>query len=201
MNYNKPVVIISFDNNLAIGSARSIKKVDIGNVMINLKKENLILNGGGHKMAAGFKLSINQIDKFEDYLIKYFSKYDDHFFKKIDNYDSNLNLDQLNLDLIENIEKLEPFGSGNHEPKFLIEDILIEHAKIIKDKHVIVFVKNNNNVQINAICFNCVDNNLGENLLKSKIKKFSLICNVKRDNYSNIFKPQLIIHDAFNLIN
>ena len=56
---NKPTIVISFLNNVGIGSARSINGIDLGNIILNAKKKNIILeNGGGHAMAAGLKLII-----------------------------------------------------------------------------------------------------------------------------------------------
>ena len=57
-------------------------------------------------------------------------------------YDSQLSVNQINNDLLNIIEKMEPYGKGNEEPQFLIKDIMIEKVKIIKNKHLLVFFKN-----------------------------------------------------------
>ena len=80
-------------------------QIDVGN-FIKRAKDSYSSKGTDEAVKILFKVIFGEtpsIVNLEDYLIKYFSKYDDHFFKKIDTYDSNLNLDQLNLDLIENI--------------------------------------------------------------------------------------------------
>ena len=194
--FNKPAIVISFHNSFGQGSARSIKNIDLGNTILNAKKEGLLISGGGHKMAAGLKVSTKLIKKFEDYLIKKFNNYDQLFFRKIHYYDLIITLEQVNLNLIENIEKMEPFGKGNQEPKFIIKEVIVEHIKIIKEKHILVFIRDNFNNSFKAVCFNCVNNELGENFLKSKIKKFDIACTIKRDNFSSSLKPQIIIQDA-----
>ena len=45
--------------------------VDFGNKILLAKKEGLLLNGGGHKMAAGVKIKNNLLDKFHQYLLQY----------------------------------------------------------------------------------------------------------------------------------
>ena len=111
-------------------------------------------------------------------------------------YDSVLTIDEINVHLLENIEKLEPFGNGNPEPKFIIQNVCIEFAKVIKERHVLIQFKNNEDILLKGISFNCVDNALGQNLLKNKSKKFDFGCSIKKDTYQNIIQPQLFIHDA-----
>ena len=62
--FNKPVIIISLDDDIGKASARSIPGFDIGSVIISAVHENLLLKGGGHKMAGGFSIKIENIDKF-----------------------------------------------------------------------------------------------------------------------------------------
>ena len=54
----------------------------------------------------------------------------------------------------------------------------------------------NEDISLKGICFNCVDNALGQNLLNNKSKKFDLGCSIKKDIYQGKIQPQLIIHDA-----
>ena len=194
--YYKPTIVISFNQKFGLGSARSISNIDLGKIILNLKKEGLILNGGGHKMAAGFKISKDLFKKFEIYLINFFNTFDSSYFQKINFYDCELSLEEINVDLIDNIEKLEPFGNGNPQPKFIIKNTVIEYAKSIKEKHVLLNFKNNYSKNIKGICFNCIDNQLGENLLKSNSKNFDIACSIQRDNYHGNILPQIIVHDA-----
>ena len=57
-------------------------------------------------------------------------------------------------------------------------------------------LNNNSNLLLKGISFNCVDNDLGQNLLKSKNKKFDLGCSIKKDVYQSNIQPQLEIYDA-----
>ena len=54
--YNKPAIIISFENNVGKASARSVTGFDIGSLIISAVQENLLIKGGGHKMAGGFSI-------------------------------------------------------------------------------------------------------------------------------------------------
>ena len=96
---------------------------------------------------------------------------------------------------------MEPFGNENPEPKFIIKNVYFDNAKIIKEKHIILFLKNNYNVNFNAICFNSVGNELGENLLKGKSKRFDVACSLRNNDFQKNLQPQIIVHDAILMTN
>jgi len=194
--FYKPVLVISFNGLYGMGSARSINNIDLGNVILEAKNMKILSAGGGHKMAAGFQLNKSLLNKFEIFLKEKFSKYPNDFFKKIEKFDSILKINEINNDLLENIDLMEPFGAGNPEPKFIINDLIINKVKILKDKHLLFFFSNDFSVNLRGICFNCIGSNLGDYLLNFKKHKFAIACNVKKDNFSDKVKPQIIIKDA-----
>jgi len=194
--FNKPAIVISFNKENGVGSARSLHFIDLGHIIMNAKNKGLLVNGGGHKMAAGLKISMKMYNHFLKFIDDIFKEYDSSYFQKVVYYDSVLTIDEINMHLLENIEKLEPFGNGNPEPKFIIQNVCIEFAKVIKERHVLIQFKNIDNILLKGISFNCVDNALGQNLLKNKSKKFDFGCSIKKDIYQSIIQPQLVIHDA-----
>ena len=194
--FNKPSIVISFNKDQGIGSARSLNFIDIGQIIMDAKNAGVIEEGGGHKMAAGLKISMKKYSRFLMFLEDIFIKYDSSYFKKTIFYDTILSVDEINIDLLEDIERLEPFGKGNPEPKFIIKNIYLELAKTIKERHVLIKFRNNSDLLLKGISFNCVDNDLGQNLLKSKNKKFDLGCSIKKDIYQSNIQPQLMIYDA-----
>ena len=120
----------------------------------------------------------------------------DQIFQKIDLYDIKLSVNEINSNLLEYIEKLEPFGKGNEEPSFIVYGLKIEHYKIIKDKHLLIFFKSDFGNNIRAISFNCIGTKLGENLINNKVSDFEFGCSIKRNNFNYDLQPQLIIKDA-----
>ena len=73
---------------------------------------------------------------------------------------------QTNNCLLESLEKLEPYGKGNHEPYFIINDLKIDSIKIIKNKHILIFFENDLGNNIKGICFNSKGTILGDYLEK-----------------------------------
>jgi len=194
--FNKPSIVISLDQNIGIGSARSIENIDLGNIILLAKHNDIIINGGGHKMAAGLRINKNKIDIFYDFLSDTFKNFDDSIFQKNQFYDTKISVNEINEKLLSDIEKLEPYGNGNEEPKFLVDGLIIEYFKTLKDKHLMIFFKNNYGELIRAICFNCIGTEMGENLMINKSSNFKFVCIIKRDNFNNSFMPQLIIRDV-----
>tara|TARA_Y100000590_G_scaffold427696_1_gene538148 strand:- start:3914 stop:5662 length:1749 start_codon:yes stop_codon:yes gene_type:complete len=194
--FNKPTFIISFNTNTGVGSARSIENIDIGNIILNAKRNKILISGGGHKMAAGFKIDINKINDFANYLITSLKIYEESYFQKIDYYDLKISVDEVNINLLNEISKLEPFGNGNEEPKFIIKGLKVDSYRIIKEKHLLIFFKNNHGDSLKGICFNCIDTNLAENIINNKSANFEFGCTITSDNFGNNLKPQLIIKDG-----
>ncbi len=194
--YNKPTFVFSFNNNSAIGSGRSIEQIDLGSIILELKNNSLIEEGGGHKMAVGLRININQLQDFKKYLSDTFNKYEKNMFEKVLYYDSKISVNQINKELLNILDKMEPYGKGNEEPKFLVKDILIEKVKILKNKHLLVFFKNDLGENYRGISFNSNNTTLGEYIVKFNRYKFDFLCIVKRDNFSNNNIPQIQIIDA-----
>ena len=68
--YNKPTILISLDNKLGKGSARSVLGFDIGKQIIKASQLGILKKGGGHKMAGGFTIEEEKIGLFREFLIK-----------------------------------------------------------------------------------------------------------------------------------
>ena len=135
--YNKPTILISLKQNIGKGSARSILGFDIGSQIIKAVQSGILEKGGGHKMAGGFTIKEEKIPLLRDFLISNFSKLNLNLSQSL-----NLHLDTiiapsaLNEEFYEEINSLAPFGSGNSEPKFVIENIKVISQKIVADSHI-----------------------------------------------------------------
>ncbi len=196
---NKPVIVISFLNNNGVGSARSIQGIDLGNIILNAKQNKIILEGGGHAMAAGLKIDYKNLNSFKKFLEESFEKFEKNLFEKIINYDLIISVNDINHMLLSSLEKLQPFGKGNPEPHFIVSDLKIDSIKIIKDKHILIFFENDLGEKIKGICFNSVGTMVGDYL--ENYRNFNLYfgCTITTDKFSRNNGPQLIIKDAMKI--
>ena len=197
--YFKPVIVISFFNNIGVGSARSIDSINLGNIILEAKNQNLLISGGGHSMAAGLKIKKNTLNDFKIFLDDIFNQYPDKLFEKINIYNEKISINEINSLCIKDLKIMEPFGKGNEQPNFVFTDVKILSIKKIKEKHIIVFFKNISNIKIKGICFNSVNTILGDYLEKYDQFKFDIGGVLKEDTYAGNFSPQIIIKDIMIL--
>ncbi len=195
-HFNKPSVVISFDQNFGNGSARSIDNIDLGNLILSAKNEGLLISGGGHKMAAGLKIKNEYLKNFNNFLLKNIERFEDSFFQRTETYDLRISINEVNKDLLQIIDDFEPYGKGNEEIKFIIYGIKINHFKIIKNKHIMVFLNTDSSKKIQGFCFNSVDTQLGENIMKNKTAKFEFGCTIEKDYFHKSNEPKIIIIDG-----
>ena len=194
--FNKPVVIITINENQCKGSARSVYGFDIGTNIINAVQLNILEKGGGHKMAGGFSIEKNKIDIFRSFLIKNFNKIKNDT-AKIHNIflDSKIAPSALNLDYYEEIYSLEPFGPGNSEPKFVIENLKLISFKVFNQTHIKSILIGNDGTVIKGLAWNATNGPLEPYLTKKNIKKFSIAGKLKKNEWQGKKDIEFIIED------
>ena len=99
-------------------------------------------------------------------------------------FDSIILPTALNAEFYNNIDVLSPFGTGNPEPKFLIEDLKLANSNIVANKHIKAIFYSKNNDVVKAIAFNSVGTVL-ESYLVKKNKSTMNITGTFISNYLN----------------
>ena len=194
--YNKPTILISIENNIGKGSARSIFGFDIGSQIIKAVQLGILKRGGGHNMAGGFTIEKKNIDKFRDFLIMNFEN------SKIDNFDNfNLYLDSIiapsaiNENFYNDIEILEPFGSGNNEPKFVVEALKVIKSDIVGDNHIKSILSGKDGTTFKSIAWNAVNSPLEKILNKENKRLFNAVGKMKLNEWHGQKSIEFIIED------
>lgn len=134
--YGKPAIIIGVDSNgVARGSARSIEGFNIFEAISHC--ENDLLQYGGHPLAAGVTLSVDKIDSFRKNINKFaYENYSQMPTQQLV-IDCKLSPYYLDLDLVDNLSKLEPYGSGNPTAIFGIYNMrLLSVTPMGEGKHI-----------------------------------------------------------------
>ena len=191
--FNKPAIVITSSNHLLKGSARSVYNYNIGRVIKNLLDEDIIIGGGGHNMAAGFTLSKENLKIFNDYILEDFQKNtnlrDDTFY-----YDSEISSHSLKQEFYKNLKKIEPFGTGNTLPTFLIKDLRILNSKILNNSHISLILKSKTGFSIKSISFNSINTKIADYLIGYK-KSINVIGQINENIWNNKKTLQLTIRD------
>ena len=194
--FNKPVIIISTKDGLGKASARSVVGFDIGSVIIGATQQNILLKGGGHKMAGGFSIKVENLDKLKEFVFRKFKNINmDLTSNKPLLLDSVISPSAINLDFFKKVDLLSPFGSGNPEPKFAIKDVKMINGKVVGEKHVKSVLLGKDGSSIRTIAFNAVDNNLGEYLLTKNNKYFDIAGKLSLNEWKGQSNVEFIIDD------
>ena len=191
--FNKPAIVVTKSNNLLKGSARSVYGYNIGKTIKNLLDKDIILNGGGHNMAAGFTLkekNLNSLKNFINNDLKKNKIYNNNFLR----YDSELSVKALNKDFVNDINKIGPFGNGNFAPIFFFKDLKVIKYKILNKKYISCILKSKIGSTINSILFDTINNKIGYYLTNYK-KHFNVVGQIDENFYNNKKNVQLIIKD------
>ncbi len=194
--YNLPAFVMSIEADEVKGSARSIPQVDLGALIIAAKEQGLITKGGGHTMAAGFSLNQDKIDAFRDFVGRYVSeKIGGEAIVPVLDVDAVLDVGGATVEMAENLERLEPFGSGNAEPKLLLRSVRVNKPSVIGSGHVRCFLSSNMGGSLKAIAFRVADNDIGNAMLNSRGDVYDVVGVLRRDTWQGRNSVQFIIED------
>ena len=134
-HYNLPTIVLTKGKEMPKGSARSIEGYNMFEELVKCK--DILEKFGGHPMAAGLSLREDNIDELRNRLNKNCSLTEEELLPKV-RIDQKLPVKYVSFKLVDEIQKLEPFGKGNPSPVFAEKDVIIEKVYILgKEKNVV----------------------------------------------------------------
>ena len=101
----------------------------------------------------------------------------------------------VNIEFYNKVELLSPFGSGNPEPKFVIEDLKTVSGKIVGEKHIKSILIGRDGSSIKSIAFNAIENDLGSFLIKKNNKSFNIAGKLSLNEWKGQSNVEFIIDD------
>jgi single-stranded-DNA-specific exonuclease len=194
--FKKPTIIISVNKGIGKGSGRSIQGFDLGSTIIGAVQNGLLDKGGGHKMAAGFTIDMSKIKEFKEFVFRRFNSININLEEKMNYYfDAEIAPSALNIEFFEKIHSLAPFGSGNPEPRFIINDVKPVNSKIVGEKHIKTVFVGSDSTTLKAISFNSVETEIGYCLLKKNIKPLNIAGKLSLNEWHGQRNVEFIIDD------
>lgn len=128
--YGLPAVVISQTKTVSKASARSIPGFDI--IKALRKTENLLVDVGGHPLAAGFTVKTTDINKLKKALREISqSSIDTDLIRKEISLDCAIKIEDISWNLFKGLNHLKPFGIANPKPRFALLNTSILEAKPI----------------------------------------------------------------------
>jgi single-stranded-DNA-specific exonuclease len=127
-HFQKPAIVLSIHNGIAKGSGRSIGTVDLYTLIKS--QEDLLEKFGGHKMAAGLSMSSDSVEAFRQGINEAVKKVNPNDFIPANEIIGELEHEMINFQLLELLERFEPYGEGNPRPRFLIREADVVTVKL-----------------------------------------------------------------------
>lgn len=129
--YHCPTLVMSYDvsTNMLTGSGRSIPSVPLYDLLKNNSEH--LTSFGGHALAAGFSLKMDQYETLKNKLEQTVNKLDDLLFERVFEYDVIIDLEKIDSRFIDSLDFIEPTGNGNPEVMCLATNVLIEQSQTI----------------------------------------------------------------------
>ena len=195
--YYLPSIVISQNGNLCKGSCRSIKELNIIDSLRELA--HLLVDLGGHSVAAGFSLDVKNIPRFQKAITKIINKkLSDINLQPSLEVEAEMKLPAVNLKNIKLIEKLEPFGLGNPQPLFLFKNLKIISKRLLgtNQDHLKLKLDDPATTKIENLTTDAIAFKKGE--LDSKFKTgdlINIVAHLDANTWNGTTTPQLIVKE------
>ena len=198
--FGRPTIVIGVEEGVGKGSGRSIPGIDLGAAVIAAQQQGLLVNGGGHAMAAGLTVTEDKIADLTAFLRDAMARQsaaEAQSSQKSLVIDGVLNLSGMTRDLSDQIDAVGPFGSGNPQPLFALQGARIVKANVVGTNHVSVILGGSEGpARGKAIAFRVADRPLGQHLLASQGQTVALAGRLEPDDWNGRRGVQLQIVDA-----
>ena len=198
--YGLPSILISFDgstrgypsdDDLGKGSGRSIKGLNLVEALAN--SEEFLARFGGHELAAGLTIRRGNIDAFRKRINQYAHEQltEDMLCISVE-ADCEVQMSELTLSLAQELDRLEPFGTSNPVPNFILRDATLlrvipmgngKHSKLIVEKDGISMVAVWFGTESTSIPFEIGD-------------RLDLMFQLNINEFQNVTTLQMIVQDV-----
>ena len=199
--FNRPALVVALENGVGKGSARSVPGVDLGAAVIAARQEGLLVNGGGHPMAAGLTVAAERLAELTAFLDRRLARR----LAEID-YQPSLGIDgalkprAATLELLAQLERCGPFGVGNVQPRFALPAVKVGKASVVGENHVRCFLGDpggsSGGGSLKGIAFRALDSDLGPALLQTAGLPLHVAGRLQIDRWGGREGVQFIIEDA-----
>jgi single-stranded-DNA-specific exonuclease len=200
--YERPACVVALAEGVGKGSGRSIGGVPLGPAVIAARQAGLLINGGGHAMAAGFTVAAEKLDALREFLVERLGDGLEHerLIPEL-RVDAALSLAAAQAELIGHIERLTPFGAGNPEPRFVLSGVRVVHAEAVGSGHLRCALADPlDTARLRAVAFRAAGTPLGQFLAETRGAAVHVAGHLRRDNWRGGDTVQLAIDDAAPII-
>lgn len=190
--YFRPVLVASIneETGIAKGSARSIPKFHLHDAFH--RNAHLFKAYGGHALAAGFSMSADRIEDARELMVRFAERtLDDEDLVPSSSADARIGMEELDLDSVADLQRMEPYGEANPEPQFLLQKARVTNPKRTpKNPNHAQFEIEDSSV-VRGIAFN-----IGDSLMKRSLPaELDLLIRVNVDEWNGRRRVNVQLQD------
>lgn len=190
--YGLPSILVSFgEDGIGKGSGRSVKGLNLARALAECS--DCLLKFGGHELAAGLSVDREHFDEFKKRINEYAADHLTEEDRVITLYaDCELEIGEITEKLADSLGMLEPYGTGNPQPSFVLRGATAAEAvKVGEDKHT-KFLFEKNGRTISGILFNVHASTLDFR----RGDKADVLFTPGINDYRGVRSVQLMVQDA-----
>jgi single-stranded-DNA-specific exonuclease len=198
-NLHRPALVIAIQDGVGKGSGRSIPGVDLGAAVTAARQAGLLINGGGHPMAAGLTVEAGQIAELGAFLAGRLMVAGERIGAAADlRLDGALAVGGVTAGLCDVIAQAGPFGAGNSEPRFAIPATRLVAAEVVGGQHVRCVLASPDGARLRGIAFRGMDGALGPALLRAAATAlpWHVAGRLRAEEWRGERRVQFVIEDA-----
>jgi single-stranded-DNA-specific exonuclease len=197
--YHRPTVALGMADGVGKGSARSVAGFDLGSAVVAARQAGLLVQGGGHPMAAGLTVAADKLPALAAFLAERIAGVPGLGRPAAPDLalDGALQVRGLSFELAERLAQIAPFGRGNPEPRFMLRHARSAQVRQVGDAHVDCCLYDPaGGGRVRAIAFRSVDQPLGRALLQAGGAPLHLAGSIKLDWWEGQPRVTFRIEDA-----
>jgi single-stranded-DNA-specific exonuclease len=195
--YNRPSLVIALEGGIGKGSGRSIPGFDLGSAVLAARQAGLLVNGGGHAMAAGLTVEEGKVGPLREFLEARVAEHigGGALVPEL-GLDGALQPAAATVELMAMLERLAPFGSGNAEPRFALPAVRVVRADPVGENHLRCILAGGGNGRLKGIAFRVRDSELGRALAQTGGPALHIAGHLRPDRWNGREDVQFVIEDA-----
>ncbi|MCG8508317.1 MAG: single-stranded-DNA-specific exonuclease RecJ [Rhodospirillales bacterium] len=195
--YNRPALVIALEGEQGKGSGRSVPGVDLGASVLVARQAGLLLNGGGHPMAAGLTVARAALEDLRAFLEERIAaQIRESGYRPSMRLDGAVQIGGANAALVDELDRCAPFGAANAAPRFAIPGVRVIKPRVVGKDHVSCILTGPGGARLRAIAFRALDSELGRRLLHAGSMPLHVAGKLERDTWTGGEAVQVIIEDA-----
>jgi len=199
--FGLPALVLALqEDGLAKGSGRSVPGLDLGAAVLAARQAGLLVNGGGHPMAAGLTVAVDGVAALRDFLQpRLAAELSRLEWRPALGFDGTLTPRGADGRLLAALERLAPFGAGNPEPRWGLPHLRLVRADPVGAgaEHLRMVAAGEDGRRLKAIAFRAFESPLGEALQRrGEGRLLHLAGKLRADAWAGPEAVQLVVDDA-----